>query len=72
MRASRLRLSPEKRDRNEEQEQERYEELYAEIEEKQRAEYCRDFGPDYRIKYPFRGDGIHEAVMARMAKEKED
>lgn len=59
------RLTPSERDRNEEQEQARYDELFAQIEEEQREQYDREFGPGV----PFKPRQVHERVVARMRAE---
>lgn len=59
------RLTPSERDRNEEQEQARYDELYAQIEEEQREEHDREFG----LGVPFKPRQVHERTVARMRAE---
>jgi len=70
----RRRLTPDQRDRFAEQEQDRYEELYAEIEEAEREEYDRAFGAEYRALHPFQPDRgrVHAKVVARMKEEAEE
>jgi hypothetical protein len=63
------RLTPSERDRNEEQEQARYDELFAQIEEEQRLEYSMEFGPEYRAAHPFTPYKVHERVVSRMRAE---
>lgn len=58
----RRRLTPEQQDRNDEQAQERYDELYAQIEDEQREEHEREFGHSFKPN----GARIHAAVMQRM------
>lgn len=60
------------RDLLDEQEGERYTELYALEEERQRNEYLIEFGPDFYKKYPFKPHRVHEIVTARMREESEE
>lgn len=52
--------------------QERYAELYAEIEAAERAEYDEQFGPIFLQQHPFKPDGarVHAKVLQRMNQEK--
>lgn len=61
------RLTPDER------EDQRYEELYAQIEANARETYDREFGEKYRSMNPWRPDGrlIHAATMAQMQREAE-
>lgn len=48
-----------------------YDRLCAELEEADRASYEREFGEEFRAKYPFKpnGNSIHERAIAMMAVE---
>lgn len=52
----------------EEREEDRYNELYAQIEDQMKAQYLRDFGPTYRQAHPFKRDHdlIDKMVCKRM------
>lgn len=58
------RLTPDERDRNEEQEQAVYDSMYAELEEQAREEHDREFGP--AIPYKPNSGAIHEQVTLRI------
>lgn len=60
----RRRLTPDLADAQYERHAQRYEELYAEVEDDMRAEWEREFGPDPG--YKPNGASIHAAVMAKM------
>lgn len=64
------RLTP---DEQQERADERYNDLYAQIEANMRETYELEFGPAYRLKHPFEPDRnrIHAATMARMQRDKE-
>ena len=51
----------------EEREEDRYHELYAQIEDQMRADYIRDFGPTYRAAYPFKPD--YELIDSMVCKK---
>lgn len=70
--AQHRRLTPTQRDAAEDREQERYDELFAEIEEAQRDAYFLEFGPEYRAQHPFKPHRVHEQVTARMLAEKNE
>lgn len=59
------RLTADERDRNEEREQARYDRIYAEIEEADREEHDREFGPAI----PFRPWRLHERTVDRIRAE---
>lgn len=65
------RLTPEEIDKRREQSQARYEEIYAEIEAAERAEYDEQFGAAFQTAHPFKPDGarVHAKVVARMTQE---
>lgn len=60
----RRRLTPDLADVQDDREQERYDQLYAELEDEARAEHDREFGS--AIQYKPDGARIHAAVMAKM------
>jgi len=49
----------------------RYEELFDEISDRERAEYDEQFGPDFQAKHPYRRDTarIHETVCRQLHAE---
>lgn len=61
-----------RRKTREELDQERYEQVYAEIEAAEREEYDREFGQEFRVKHPFKPDGarVHAKVIERLTREK--
>lgn len=60
----RRRLTPDLADAQDERHAQRYEELFAEVEDDMRAEWEREFGPDPGYKPD--GARIHAVVMAKM------
>jgi hypothetical protein len=66
----RRRLTPEQHDRYEQQEEERYQELYAMYEKQDRDEWDMFLLPPDQYKPD--GDSIHRRVMARMHGDWED
>lgn len=60
----RRRLTPDLADAQDERHQQRYEELFAELEDDARAEWEREFGPDPSYKPD--GARIHALVMSKM------
>lgn len=59
-------MTQEERDRREDLEQRLYDEMYAQIEDRQRAEYDQEFGPAFRAAHPFRPN---HAVIHRLTTE---
>ncbi len=57
-------------DRQAEQAQEAYDALYAATRAKWAAEYRAEFSAQFRKKLPFREHGIHEHVVAELARIK--
>ena len=58
-------------DRDDEQEQEAYDALYADTRARWAAAYKAEFSAQFRKKLPFREHGIHEHVTAELARRKE-
>lgn len=65
------RLTADERDRKDAQHAARYEELTAQVEAEELAEYDRDFGATYKALHPYKPDGsrVHFKVIDLMHKE---
>lgn len=65
------RLTAAERAERDERHANKYERVAAEIEQAQREEYEREFGPTYKAKHPYvlDGEALHERVLQRMRAE---
>lgn len=68
------RLTGDERAARDEAESEHYQALYAEIEDQEREEYDREFGPTDNPAHQFKPNGarVHEKVLARIGQERND
>lgn len=67
-------LTQEQRDRKQDDNQRKYDEMYAQVEQEARAEYEAEFSDRFKLYHPFKPDGaaIHETTLQKLREQRDD